>query len=415
MHMLRNRIWSIADAAVSIQQPVALRAEPRAGDAERRHGLRPPRPIRICFLIDKLTTAGTETQLLALIRNLNRSRVEPFLCLLRGEDAASRALEPSDCPVLRLGVGSLRHPATLIKAWRLAQFLRRERIDVLEVYFLDSTYLGIPVGRLAGVPYILRTRHNIGHWMTPGHRRLARFLNRFVTATVANCEACRQAVLADEGAPAASVVVLENGVDLSRFLGIPVAGSSNRGDTPRRVGAVANLRPVKGLDVLLEAAAVVSASHPDIELHIAGEGELRPALERRAAELGLSGRFGLPGSVADIPAFLEQLDVAVLSSQAEGMSNAILEYMAAGRAIVATAVGGTLRLIEDGVHGLLVPPGDPGRLALAVERLLRDRALAARLGAAARRRAQERYSREAMVRRFERFYHDVVGGQIGVR
>ena len=77
--------------------------------------------------------------------------------------------------------------------------------------------------------------------------------------------------------------------------------------------------------------------------------------------------------------------------------------------------GGTLRLIEDGVHGLLVPPGDPGRLALAVERLLRDRALAARLGAAARRRAQERYSREAMVRRFERFYHDVVGGQIGVR
>jgi glycosyltransferase involved in cell wall biosynthesis len=408
MHMLRNRIWSIADATVTVRQHVAVQAA-------RPHSPRPARPIRVCFLIDQLTTAGTETQLLALIHNLNRSRVEPFLCLLRGEDAASRALEPDNCPVLRLGVGSLRHPATFIKAWRLAQFLRRERIDVLELYFLDSTYVGVPVGRLAGVPYILRTRHNIGHWMTPGHRRLGGFLNRFVTATIANCEACRQAVLADEGAPAASVVVLENGVDLARYLDIPVGDTPRRPDHPRRVGAVANLRPVKGLDVLLEAISAVSASYPDIELQIAGEGELRPALEDRAKELGLSGRFTLLGSIADIPAFLSQLDAAVLSSRAEGMSNAILEYMAAGRAIVATAVGGTLRLIDDGVHGLLVPPGDARQLAQAIERLLRDRDLAVRLGTAARRRAQERYSREAMVRRFENFYGGLVGGQIGVR
>src|SRR4051794_10638623 len=86
-------------------------------------------PVRVCFLIDELATAGTETQLLALIRGLDRGRVRPYLCLLRGESAASGALEPDCCPVLRLGVGRLRSPATLLNAWHFARFLRRERID----------------------------------------------------------------------------------------------------------------------------------------------------------------------------------------------------------------------------------------------------------------------------------------------
>src|SRR5262245_57884108 len=109
------------------------------------------RPIRVCYMIDELNTAGTETQLLALIRRLDRARVRPSLCLLRGDNPRSRALEPDCCPVLRLGVGSLCRPATLFKAGQLARFLRRERIDVLQVYFPDSTYLGVPIARLAGV------------------------------------------------------------------------------------------------------------------------------------------------------------------------------------------------------------------------------------------------------------------------
>jgi glycosyltransferase involved in cell wall biosynthesis len=131
-------------------------------------------------------------------------------------------------------------------------------------------------------------------------------------------------------------------------------------------------------------------------------------LERQAAAAGLAGRFTLPGSASDVPGFLAGLDVAVLCSHAEGMSNALLEYMAAGRAIVATAVGATPEVIADGVHGLLVPPGDEKRLADAIARLLEDRDLAQRLGAAARRRALDHYSREAMVGRFEDFYQSLV-------
>ena len=120
------------------------------------------------------------------------------------------------------------------------------------------------------------------------------------------------------------------------------------------------------------------------------------------------------GSVNDVPAFLGGLEIAVLCSRSEGLSNALLEYMAAGRAIVATAVGGNVELIEDGVHGLLVPPGDPVRLAAAIDRLLTDDALARSLGESARRRVEERFSLEVKTRELQDFYRRLLGqGEVG--
>jgi L-malate glycosyltransferase len=366
-----------------------------------------PGPVRVCFLIDELAPAGTETQLLALIHHLNRRRVLPYLCLLRGDNALSQALEPDSCPVLRLNVRSLRNPRTARQAWRFVCFLRRERIDVLQTYFQDSSYFGIPSAWLAGVKYRLRTRNNVGHWLTPLHRRVGRILNLLTTRTLVNCEAARQAFLASDRACPESVCVLQNGLDLEHFREIPPLSARSTIEKPR-VGVVANLRPVKGLDVFIRAAAQVARRQPETSFTVAGEGELRKKLTRQAAALGLSDRFDLPGGVTDVPRFLAELDVAVLCSHAEGMSNALLEYMAAGRPIVATAVGAATELIESDVHGLLVPPGDAGQLADAIERLLRDRQLARRLGEAARSRAFTHYNRAAMVRRFEDFYESLV-------
>jgi glycosyltransferase involved in cell wall biosynthesis len=156
--------------------------------------------------------------------------------------------------------------------------------------------------------------------------------------------------------------------------------------------------------VLLEAARLLASSQPEIVFQIAGEGELRPDLERQIERYGLSGCVQLLGSVSDVPVFLADVDVAVLCSRSEGQSNALLEYMAAGKAVVVTAVGGNLELIEPGVNGLLVPPGDPSRLAEAILQLRDDPAMRARLGAAARRRIEERHSLQARARRFEDFY-----------
>jgi glycosyltransferase involved in cell wall biosynthesis len=147
-----------------------------------------------------------------------------------------------------------------------------------------------------------------------------------------------------------------------------------------------------------------------VSFPIAGEGELRPDLEKLVSDLGLADRVFLPGTIDDVPGFLSELDIAVLCSKSEGMSNAILEYMAAGKAIVATAVGGNVQLLEHERTGLLVPAGDPHSLAEAIRRLLDDPALAIRLARAARQRVEDRYSREAMVRRFEDFYEQLLWG-----
>jgi L-malate glycosyltransferase len=360
------------------------------------------RPIRVCYLIDRLLPAGTESQLLALIRHLDRRRVTPYLCLLDGEDDLSRSLEPDCCPVLRLGVRSLHHPRTLLKAWQFARFLSRERIDVLQIYYHDSTYFGVPVARLAGVPAIVRTRNNLGYWMTPVHRWLARGYNRFIDAMVANCEACRVAVAADEGLRPAAVEVVENGVDLARYRTVATPPSAH--DRPPRVGLVANLRPVKDPETFVRAARLVADAIPSATFHLAGRGELRPDLEVLAARLDLADRVQFHGSVTDVPAFLMTLDVGVLCSRSEGMSNALLEYLAAGLPVVATAVGGNVHLIEPEVNGQLVAPGRADELAAAVVRLLRDPALAARLGAAGRRLVHARFSQQARAQRFQALY-----------
>jgi glycosyltransferase involved in cell wall biosynthesis len=286
---------------------------------------------------------------------------------------------------------------------RFMQFLWREQIDVVQAYFPDSSYFGVPTAWLAGVRHRIRTRNNIGHWLTPAHRLLGRMLNLFTTATIANCQAARQALLDAEHPRPESVLVLENGVDLDRFVNIPAP-------TQRAtcVGAVANLRVVKGLDVLINAAGRLRHDFPDVVFRIAGEGDQRAELESLIRRSALTDRFLLPGAQKDVPGFLASLDVAVLASRAEGMSNAVLEYMAAARPLVATAVGATPELIQDGVHGLLVAPGDPGVLADAIARLLCQRDLAIHLALNARQRAVEQYSRPAMVRRFEDFYTQLV-------
>jgi glycosyltransferase involved in cell wall biosynthesis len=345
-------------------------------------------------------------QLLSLIRHLDRRVVEPHLCLLDGENEVSRALEPTDCPVLRLGIRSFRSATALGQAWRFFRFLRRERIDVLQVYFFDSATFGAVVGRLAGVRQILRVRNNIGHWANQKNLKRFRWVNRLISAILTNSDAGRKAAIAQERVPSQMVLLLENSIDFDRFPASPNVGRFGCSN-PKRVGIVANFRKVKGLDVFLDAAARIRAADADVQFLIAGDhdGEdTRPELDRQVESLGLSEHVKFLGRVADVPSFLDGLDVAVLSSRAEGTSNALIEYMAAGLPIVASAVGGNLALIRDGIDGILVPPDDPDRLASAVTRLLRNPAEAAGLAGAAYSSIRERFGSGGPAKTYERLY-----------
>lgn len=365
-------------------------------------------PLRVCFMIDRLQVGGTEIQLLSLIRHLNRDLIEPSLCLLDGYDAVSEALLPDDCHVLRLGVCSFWRPRAWRKALELAAFLRKEKIDILQLHFPDSTYLGVAAGVLAGVPRIVRTRRGLKYWFTLSHRTCGRLLDGvynllYVDAIIANSDACRRAVIEQECFPPKQIEIIHNGIDLERFGSTTLRSQQSL----QRVGVVARLDPLKNLHLFVRAAKIICDARPGVQFAIAGEGPVRPALETTIQQLGLCEQVALLGDVQDVPAFLAGLDVAVSSSDSEGSPNAVIEYMAAGKAIVATSTGGTIELIRHEREGLLVSPGDAPGLARAIVRLLDDHSLAEALGCAAQEEVR-RYSFPRTARRYERFYQQLV-------
>ncbi len=359
-------------------------------------------PVRVSFVIDNLGRAGTESQLLALIRALDRTRVAPSLVLLDGESEDSRRLEPTDCPVLRLGVKKLFGVSALVAAKRLRSFWKTTRPDIAQIYFLDSAYFGVPVAKLAGVRTVVRVRNNLSYWLTRKHRALNRMIRPFVDHTLTNSDAGRDALIAHDGLSPGRITVIENGVDVERFAipgHIPFSGSI------LRVGCVANLRPVKNIDGLIR----VAARFPELQFEVAGDGEQRGELEKLLVELNLGHRFRLLGSVEDIPDFIAGLDIAVLPSHSEGMSNALLEFMAAGRSIIATDVGASAKLLEDGRCGILAATSGVDDLEDALRRLLAYPEASRAMGIAARSRATQFYSRGAMRLRFEEFFQRLAG------
>ena len=174
-------------------------------------------PVRVCFMIDRLSRAGTETQLLALLRTLDPQKIQPSLVLLDGEDDLSRALEPANCPVIRLGVRSLMSFGAANAARRLRMFWREQRPDILQLYFLDASYFGAPLAKLFGIPKVVRVQNNLGYWLTGTHRVLGRVLRPFVNVTLTNTPAGKHALIEREGYCPNRVEVLENGVDPARI------------------------------------------------------------------------------------------------------------------------------------------------------------------------------------------------------
>ncbi len=363
--------------------------------------------VRVCFVIDRLSRAGTEMQLLLLLRHLDRRQVHPYLCLLDGGSEASRELEPDDVPVLRLGVRRLISLHAARQAWRFRRFLKENRIDVVQAYFTDSTRFAAPIAKATGVRAVFGSRRNIGHWTTRRDRLLGRFYNwLFFDKVIANCDAVRQSVIDQESVDADDVVVIRNGLDLARFARIHPWASKPAG-SPRKVGMVGNLREVKGPDLFIEAAKIVLAQQPNTWFEIAGGGNREP-YQQLIDRLGLQNHVRLLGPVSDIPAFLETLDLAVLPSRAEGLSNALLEYMAAGRPIVATDVGGNAELVQHLSNGLIAEC-DPSAIASAIQRILVNPQQAAEWAASGRESLVSSSNGDAVAALHTSFYRQAVG------
>ncbi|MBY0528421.1 MAG: glycosyltransferase [Gemmataceae bacterium] len=361
------------------------------------------RKIRICYIIDKLGVGGTESQLLALLRQIDKTKIQPYLCLLRGKSSASRSLEPEGVPILDLGIHSFRNLRTISGALHLARFLRRERIDAIQTYFPDSTLFGTLVARASGVRFAIRTVLNLGTLRTVRQRMMRRVVEAMAPRALANCAATARVACQNSSASRTRTELLPNGVDFARFHAKQARGPS-KGIQRRRIGIVANLRPVKNIEAFIRAASIVHRVQDGVEFVVAGEGRLRPALQDLIHSLGIERHCRLIGDVADPAAFLRTLSVAVICSHSEGSSNALMEYMASGRAVVAAAVGGLPELMTDGVDGMCVAPSSPENLAAAILHLLRRTELARVFGRQAAGKARAHFVQSRRAEIIEAYY-----------
>jgi glycosyltransferase involved in cell wall biosynthesis len=365
---------------------------------------------------------GAERVAFEFVRRLDPERFRRYLCVTRAPPPERRAvneaelteLEESGVQVLRLEGRSLLPNHSWV---RLYKELRREPIDVLHAHMPRASVPGTVVGRLAHVPVIVNHEHS---WAFEG-KPLRRFLDRNVLARggdvmLAVSEWDRRNMIEVEHIPAECIRVIPNGIPPAPRHGRDVRAEFDLPPETALIGAVGRLYPQKGYEHLIRAIALLKRDSANpIRCVIVGHGPEEERLQALIDELDVAEEVRLVGRRQDVADVIGAFDVAVLPSNWEGLPLAVIEYMAAGAPIVATAVGGVPELIEDGVSGLLVKPGDSLKLAAAIGRLLDDRELASRLGQAALERQRANFDLDVVVRRLEDLYIELCEAAGAVR
>lgn len=354
-------------------------------------------PLKILYVIDALHRGGgTENQLAGLVRRWDPAAVGAHVCNLHRPHEAA---DTGAAPVLTLDCRGLAHPATWREARRVRDYIVREGIQIVQTFFQDATVFGLWTARLAGVRHRVASFRDLGFWREPRIQFLMRRSYPQATAFLANSQAVKDRFVADDNLDPGRITVIHNGLDPEA---IPF--SPERGDPPTVVLLGNFNRPVKRADLFVEAALTVAGRMSDVRFLLIGDGEQRTALEGRVAETGLADRFDFVGRRRDVPELLAGCAVGVNCSDSEGFSNAILEYMLAGCAVVATEIGGNAELVRHGVDGLLVPCGDAPALAAAMEQMLAEETRRRTFAEAARERVAREFSWDCCLERHRAFY-----------
>ena len=353
-------------------------------------------PIPIAFVMSSFGLGGTERQMTELIRRLDRHKWDVRVACLRNRGACLERVAAA-APCAMFPVGSFKQPHVLFQLRSLVRWCRANRFAVVHAVDMTANIFGLPAAAMAGVPVRIGTRREVN----PGRKAIPLLMQRAAYecahVIVANARAAADR-LRFERVAGHKVAIVPNGLDVGCF-------TARRVRAPvRRVVMVANLRPEKGHDVLIDAAAHVLGRFPDARFELVGSGPEHGALAALANTRGVSHAVSFPGHCDAVPERLAAADVFVLPSRSEALPNALLEAMAAGLPVVASSVGGIREVLDEGKTGLLVPAGDSRALADALIRLMGDGALAERLGAAARAHVETRYSFDRMVTSFEQIY-----------
>jgi glycosyltransferase involved in cell wall biosynthesis len=366
------------------------------------------RHCRIAYFTNSTVWGGVEQHICGLLRTLARDSFDIQLVCDPTVSERFKADVPADIGITSLALSKAAH---LSAAVRFARWLRRGSFDIVHSHMFWSSMFASPIARACGVPVTIETLHGTEAWRTGWKARcpIDRAITAFVSHYIAVCKSDARFLESKKHLPVKKISIVPNGVDSRRFLFSDVQRHQIRrrlgyGDSDLLLIAVARLHRGKGHRILLRAMQGLVNLHPTLKLVCLGEGEEKADLLADCSRLRLTPYVHLPGYQRNVEEWLAAADINVLPSYYEGLPLTILEAMAAGLPTAASEVGGIPDAIQQGVSGLLVPPGNPERLAEALALLLRDPALRARLGQSARMRVAEHFAFAQQVKSTEQLY-----------
>jgi L-malate glycosyltransferase len=347
---------------------------------------------------------GGQNQVLVTLMGLRALGHRTLLVAHPGGELLQRAREGLDLFPL-----APKTEMDLSAAWRLSRLIKQLKPAIVHAHDphgVAMAGLALSMSTQLAKPPLVASRRVDFHLKG---NRMSRWKYRQVDCFICASEAIRQMLVSD-GVPAERAVTVHEGIDLGRVEAAPPAKLHEEFWLPHHaplIGNVAALVPHKGHRHLVEAAAAVVRQMPDARFMIAGEGELRPAVERQIKEHHLEKHVLLAGFRPDVLSLHKAFDIFVMSSVTEGLGTSLLDAMACGKPIVATATGGIPEDVVDGQTGMLVPPRDHEAIASAIVKLLKDPAMRQRMGAAGLARVRQKFSAERMVRDTLRVYQRV--------
>ena len=364
---------------------------------------RTDRKIKITFLVDFFRTinAGTENQLSHLLSELPSSGFSVQLISLQDSPFLKNEAQKlfPDVEIISLGAQSdiSRSIGSLI---RLFFLLFKRRPTIVHTFFPTSNSIGIIIAFFTSNRSLFSSRRDLGYNLSKKDIFLLRMANLFVSSIIVNAKAVKTRTVEIEKVIPEKIKVIYNGIALKNNI-----KKQNLSMEEINVGIVANLnRTVKRIDVFINAAVTVVRSYPQVKFKIIGDGHLRNSLEQQVDTLDLNSRIEFLGRRKDVDNLLASINIGVLCSDSEGLSNTIMEYMLAGLPVVATKVGGNIELVEHGRTGYLVPPGDAETLAEKIIECLDNPSLSLKFGKAGREKIMNTFSKEIMLKKTSNLY-----------
>jgi len=367
------------------------------------------RPWPVLLLVRKLDHGGCERDLSKIALGLDRSLFEPHVGCFRPEGIRVGELRDGGVPILHLPVTSFVSASAIRGAATLRRYITKHQIALVHAYDVPTVLFATPLARLFGVRAVLSSQLSYRNLIRPIEHRLLRFLDPLSNRVVVNCQAMYKHMVDDEGLPPDRAYVCYNGVDTAVFHPGPPQRPAPLRNATLIVGTVANLRPEKGLNQLLEAFATVR--RPGLKLLIVGSGPSLEELQALTRGLGIEEDcLFMPGK-PQISEEMRSIDIFVIPSLSEAFSNALLEAMASGCAVIGSDVGGTPELIHHGRTGLLFKLGDSADLAEKLRCMIEQEEMRQRLRSAAAAYARDNFTVDRTVQRTADLYQSLLESQ----